>query len=64
MCLQYPIDMTIKADMDMASLKSEGVSDHHIRYCPPGAVPRKSGRPKGEGRLKGALERNGKKRGR
>ena len=64
MRLQYPLDMMLKADMDMASLKAEGVPDQHIRYCPPGAAPRKSGRPKGDGRLKGALERNGKKRGR
>jgi hypothetical protein len=64
MRVQYPIDMVIKADMDMASLMLEGEADHHICYCPPGAAPRKSGRPKGEGQMKGALERNGKKRGR
>ena len=64
MHLQYPIDIVIKADMDIASLMSEGVADHHIHYCPPGAAPRKSGRPKSDGRIKGTLERNGKKKGR
>ena len=63
MRLQYPANMEIKVDMDIASLMLEGEADHHICYCPPGAAPRKSGRPKGEGRIKGALERNGKKRG-
>ena len=63
MRLQYPVDLVIKADMDIASLMSEGVADSHIRYCPPGVAPRKSGRPKGDGRIKGALERNGNKKG-
>ena len=62
MRLQNPVDMEIKSDMEIASLMSEGVVDHHIRYCPPGAAPRKSGRPKGEGRIEGALEIRSKKR--
>jgi hypothetical protein len=63
MRLQYPVNMEIKSDMDIASLMLEGEVDRHICYCPPGAAPRKSGMPKGEGRIKGALERNGKMKG-
>ena len=36
MRLQYPVDLVIKADMDIASLMSEGVADSHIHYCPLG----------------------------
>jgi hypothetical protein len=64
MHLQYPVDVEIKADMDMdmASLMSDGVADHHICYCPVMAAPRKAGRPKGGSRMKGALKKRSKKR--
>jgi hypothetical protein len=61
MRLQYPVNMEIKVDMDIASLMSDGVMDHHICYCPVGAAPRKSSRPKAECRFKGAIKRSKKR---
>ena len=61
MCLQYPVNVEIKADMDIASLMLDGVTNHHIGYCPSMVTPRKAGRPKGKGRIKGPLEKRSKK---
>ena len=56
MRLQYPLDITIQADMDMAALKSEGLPENTIRCCPSLAAPNKAGRPKLSSRIRGALE--------
>ena len=62
MHLQYSVDMEIKADMDIASLMSDDVADHHIHYCSAGVAPRKLGRTKGGGRIKCALKKRSKER--
>ena len=62
MHLQYPVDIEIKADMDIESLMLDGVVDRHIHYCPAWAAPRKAGRPKGGGRIKDAPKKRSKKR--
>ena len=49
MHLEFPVDIEIKADMDIELLMLDGVADRHIHYCPAGAAPRKAGRPKGRG---------------
>ena len=61
MCLGYPVNVNIKADMDTALLMSNSVTDHHMRYCPVMAALRKAGRPKSEGRIRGAIEKRSKK---
>ena len=61
MHLRYPVNVNIKADMDIALLMSNSVTNHQMHYCPVMAALRKAGRPRSEGRIRGALEKRSKK---
>ena len=56
MRLQYPLEIVVQAELDMAVLKAEGQPDDTIRYCPSLAAPNKAGRPKLNTCIRGALE--------
>jgi hypothetical protein len=61
MRLQYPVDIVVQADMDMAALKAEGQPEDTIRYCPSLAAPNKAGRPKLNARIRGVLEQRSRR---
>jgi hypothetical protein len=58
-CNQYPADTNETCHVDMDTLR-ETLEDAAMRYCPPHAAPRKSGRPKNNKRMKSSIE--GKKK--
>jgi len=56
---QYPEEINVTCDFDMDTLRATP-EDAEMRYCPPYAAARKTGRPKKDKRIKSPLE--GKKK--
>ena len=58
---QYPADINVTCAFDMEALRKTP-EDRAMRYCPPYAAPRKTGRPKIDKRIKSPLEVNKKRK--
>jgi hypothetical protein len=58
---QYPADINVTCAFDMEALR-EKPEDKVMRYCPPYAAARKTGRPKIDKRTKSPLEGNKKRK--
>ena len=56
---QFPVDTNVTCNFDMEAIRATP-EDRTMRYCPPYAAARKTGRPKIDKRLKSPLE--GKKK--
>ena len=57
---QFPLDVKLGRKMDIDWLKSRGQPYYNLYHCPSMAAPQKSGRPRKNTHIKGALE-GGKK---
>jgi hypothetical protein len=58
---QYPADINVTCSFDMEALRGTP-EDRAMRYRPPYAAPRKTGRPKIDKRIKSPLEVNKRER--
>ena len=58
---QYSADINVTCAFDIEALR-ETPEDRAMRYCPPYAAPRKTGRPKIDKRIKSPLEVNKKRK--
>ena len=58
---RFTLDVSLGGKMDIDWLKSREQPDPNLYHCPSMAAPQKTGRPKNNTRIKGALE-GGKKR--
>jgi len=58
---QFPLDVSLGGKIDIDWLKSRRQPEINLYHIPSMAAPQKSGRPKKNTRIKGALE-GGKKR--
>ena len=58
---QFPVDTNVTCNFDMEAIRATP-EDRTMRYCPPYAAARKTGRPKLDKRLKSPLEGKSKRK--